>query len=290
MYSTKNSQRGVFKLNTRFSGFTIVELLVVIVVIGILASITIVSYTGVSDRAKKAALQSDMANSTIKLKSYQVQYGSYPTSLDSNNCPAAPYIDTNYCLKSSSGNQYVYNANNTLSIPVFYLKNNNGNNVSVIEDGAANMILNSDFETDTNSDTIPDSWSNATVWSGGTGTASLDDTTAVHGNKSYKLTKTNSTGQLYVVQTVNINPGSTYTYSCWVKSNTVVTTIDAGYDSVWSNAWVSGGDLNQWTRLSTTFTNTTTTSAMLRLGIYSGSSGTATFDYCQLVNGTNPFS
>jgi prepilin-type N-terminal cleavage/methylation domain-containing protein len=40
-------------------GFTIVELLVVIVVIGILAAITIVSYTGITTRAKNTKAQSN---------------------------------------------------------------------------------------------------------------------------------------------------------------------------------------------------------------------------------------
>lgn len=44
-------------------GFTIVELLVVIVVIGILATITIVAYTGIQAKARDAALTSDLTNS-----------------------------------------------------------------------------------------------------------------------------------------------------------------------------------------------------------------------------------
>jgi type IV pilus assembly protein PilA len=43
-------------------GFTIVELLVVIVVIGILAAITIVSYTGVTAKANTAAAQSNASS------------------------------------------------------------------------------------------------------------------------------------------------------------------------------------------------------------------------------------
>lgn len=43
-------------------GFTIVELLIVIVVIGILAAITIVSYTGVTARANESSVQSDLRN------------------------------------------------------------------------------------------------------------------------------------------------------------------------------------------------------------------------------------
>lgn len=49
------------KIRTR-AGFTIVELLVVIVVIGILAAITIVSYTGVTARANKASAVSVASN------------------------------------------------------------------------------------------------------------------------------------------------------------------------------------------------------------------------------------
>jgi prepilin-type N-terminal cleavage/methylation domain-containing protein len=50
------------KRNVKSSGFTIVELLVVIVVIGILAAITIVTYAGISRKATISALQSDLAN------------------------------------------------------------------------------------------------------------------------------------------------------------------------------------------------------------------------------------
>lgn len=48
-------------------GFTIVELLVVIVVIGILAAITIVSFTGIAKKAAVATIQSDLMNASIRL-------------------------------------------------------------------------------------------------------------------------------------------------------------------------------------------------------------------------------
>lgn len=42
------------------AGFTIVELLIVVVVIAILASITVVAYSGVQNSAHDSAVQSDL--------------------------------------------------------------------------------------------------------------------------------------------------------------------------------------------------------------------------------------
>ena len=60
-------------------GFTIVELLIVIVVIGILAAITIVAFTGVQNRAKIAGYQSD-ANGIVKVaEGLNADNQAYPT-------------------------------------------------------------------------------------------------------------------------------------------------------------------------------------------------------------------
>lgn len=65
------------------AGFTIVELLVVIVVIAILATITIVSYKGIQNKARAAAGKSDIANLNIKLQYYFADNQTLPTSLAS---------------------------------------------------------------------------------------------------------------------------------------------------------------------------------------------------------------
>ncbi len=54
-------------------GFTIVELLVVIVVIGILAAITIVSYTGITAKANAAATKQMASNIIAKAGIYQTE-------------------------------------------------------------------------------------------------------------------------------------------------------------------------------------------------------------------------
>jgi prepilin-type N-terminal cleavage/methylation domain-containing protein len=96
--------------------FTIVELLVVIVVIGILAAITIVSYTGLISKATVASLQSDLAGASKQLKIFQTINGVYPNV---NACPAV--LSTDICLKSSPGVSYTYNVNNTANPQVFSL-------------------------------------------------------------------------------------------------------------------------------------------------------------------------
>lgn len=108
-----------------YRGFTIVELLVVIVVIGILAAITIVSYTGVTSRANIALIQSDLSNSANQLKIYQTTYGSYPTALI-DNCPSLPTADTTLCLKISPNNTYTYTSNGT----TFSLVETNSNGIA----------------------------------------------------------------------------------------------------------------------------------------------------------------
>jgi len=62
------------------SGFTIVELLIVIVVIGILAAITIVAYNGIQNRTNDAAIQSDLSNYAKKIRLAEADTGSLPVA------------------------------------------------------------------------------------------------------------------------------------------------------------------------------------------------------------------
>lgn len=85
--------------NTR-RGFTIVELLIVIVVIAILAAITILAYSGLQQRAHVAVIQSDTRNAAVQLESDNINNGTYPASAAAANGGAG--------LKASAGTTYQY--------------------------------------------------------------------------------------------------------------------------------------------------------------------------------------
>lgn len=72
------------------SGFTIVELIVVIAVIAILATITLVAYNGFQSRARAAALESGLKDIEKSLRVYAAdqKWSSWP--LDSAIDPSAP--------------------------------------------------------------------------------------------------------------------------------------------------------------------------------------------------------
>ena len=61
------------------AGFTIVELLIVIVVIAVLAAISIVAYNGVQSRARDAERRTEMASIEKALELYHLDNGGYPT-------------------------------------------------------------------------------------------------------------------------------------------------------------------------------------------------------------------
>lgn len=67
------------------SGFTIVELLIVIVVIAILAAITIVAYNGIQARARDAQRQTDIATIKKALELYYVANNRYPAGSGSTS-------------------------------------------------------------------------------------------------------------------------------------------------------------------------------------------------------------
>lgn len=63
-------------------GFTVVELLIVIVVIGILAAITIVSYNGIVSQSRVSAAKASLNSISKKLEIYRINNSAFPTASD----------------------------------------------------------------------------------------------------------------------------------------------------------------------------------------------------------------
>lgn len=103
------------------TGFTIVELLIVVVVIAILAAITIVAYNGISNRANTAALKSEVSQAAKKIESLKAvsSTGTYPSDqasagiTDTNNRIIYGYdpVNNGFCVQSKKGTEAYYTTN-----------------------------------------------------------------------------------------------------------------------------------------------------------------------------------
>ncbi len=68
-------------MNRKNKGFTLVEILIVVIILGILAAIVIPQFTQASDDARESALASDLQTMRSQLELYRVQHtgGQYPS-------------------------------------------------------------------------------------------------------------------------------------------------------------------------------------------------------------------
>lgn len=82
------------KLN-KTSGFTLVELLIVIVVIALLAAISVAAYSGIQDRARNTHVLSMFDTYEKALAIYYYDTGTYPTVAGNNVACLGEYPATN---------------------------------------------------------------------------------------------------------------------------------------------------------------------------------------------------
>ncbi|MBF6567335.1 MAG: type II secretion system major pseudopilin GspG [Candidatus Binataceae bacterium] len=81
-------------------GFTLIEIMVVILILGLLATIVVQSLRGATDKAKRTKAQADIAEFKTALDRYYLDNGSYPTSDQGLQAlvtpPTSGNIPTNY--------------------------------------------------------------------------------------------------------------------------------------------------------------------------------------------------
>lgn len=97
------------------NGFTVVELLIVIVVIGILAAVGSVGYRNVQERAKAKSIQAEQISIADKIESF-IATDNYPISI--TDCPSP--ATTNLCIVPSDGQTMSYYAFDPAAAPRFY--------------------------------------------------------------------------------------------------------------------------------------------------------------------------
>lgn len=122
-------------MNQNSRGFTIVELLIVIIVIAILTAVGIVAYSGVQSRAHDAAIKGDFRKIMTKLQIYKVETGSYPHDINGNasgGCstvsPEIKSILSTIDIKLSTGSYDTSIANTNL----LYIASNDGEHFALL--------------------------------------------------------------------------------------------------------------------------------------------------------------
>jgi general secretion pathway protein G len=64
-------------------GFTLIEIMLVVIILGILAAMVVPKLTGRSDEARRSVAKTDIqSNLALAIDLYEVDTGEYPTSLD----------------------------------------------------------------------------------------------------------------------------------------------------------------------------------------------------------------
>lgn len=95
-------------------GFTLIEILIVVVIIGILTAIAIPNFIGMSDRAKIARIESDLQSIGVAAEMYYMDKTDYPATLSDlvkddptktylNSLPTPPVENESYTWDKTKG-------------------------------------------------------------------------------------------------------------------------------------------------------------------------------------------
>lgn len=111
----------------RQTGFTIVELLIVIVVIAILVAIVVATYNGFTSVAQETSVKHDMKNIAKQVEIYKVDYGRYPTATELQSLGVKV-------------NKQTYGVNPT-GATIFYCSDANGTAFSIVARVKTSMLM-----------------------------------------------------------------------------------------------------------------------------------------------------
>lgn len=246
-------------------GFTIVELLIVIVVIGILAAITIVAYNGIQQRAIATKVTADLSGAVKLFALHEVSAGRYPADLAEANDGQG--------VKASAGTTYQYTATNT----TYCLTATNGTtSYRVSHDattpvaggcaghGVGGALAITNFAPNPSLETNVTNW-NAGFGTGGAGTVtrmtSGGNTGSAFIRQAWTTAPTSVSGGAWTHHPTNgvISEGRTYTASVYVRPSKAqrvavwIYWLNAAGSAISTHAGVAQvAPAGVWTRLSVT--------------------------------------
>lgn len=285
------------------TGFTIVELLIVIVVIAILAAISIVAYTGVQNKARASAVSSALSQASKKLATFTVDSTSYPTDLASVG------------ITDGSGIDYQYSYNNSANPATYCITATSGGtsykvssaDTTPTSGGCAGHGVGG-VAAITNLATNPGVETNASGWGSWAGTGGV---TTVTRNTTGPQTGSGFARTTWTTGTTAVNGGPSlsvpisanqpYSVSIWVRSSKNQSVyMEMKYQAggtvlTYPNSGTITLTANTWRRITYTSTSPATATSLI-LGIYSSGSGGTMWvanDYMDtdsliVTNGTTP--
>jgi type II secretion system protein G len=134
------------------SGFTIVELLIVIVVIGILAAISLVAYANVQTKARDSRRASDLSLISKAIEMYRLDNGGYPLcnggTYQAGSAPTACSVhQLTGLLDSKYLGKALYDPINSGNHQYKYVTGyRNSNSTCGVNDQSQNYIIGAAFE------------------------------------------------------------------------------------------------------------------------------------------------
>lgn len=199
-------KKGKATVHTKQNGFTIIELLIVIIVIGVLSALSYVAYTNVQSRSRTAVVTSALSQAKTKLEVYKVGQGAYPTTgnFSAAGIPSSP--NTTYSYVSMDGNAYCLTATN--STITYGITNTTtpteggcGNTNWLGNVTLTNMVMNGDFSQGT---------------AGWSRNASTYNFSVTNGVMSHTVTVVGG-GDFLSSNTTFATPGNKYYVSVWIN-------------------------------------------------------------------------
>jgi prepilin-type N-terminal cleavage/methylation domain-containing protein len=289
--SSRKTKEG--EVENVYAGFTIVELLIVIVVIGILAAITIVAYNGIQDRAHASSAQVAAHSVAGLLGAANATNGNYPNDLLT--------INNGHSLSSSDGTSYAYhpgNGNTSYCVTV----TNGKSSFKVTDTSSApvsggcpgdgtggvvaltNLSINPSVETDISNWQAPFSPNNIGI---------RDTSLSFSGAASFKASRTAAYGDTRMARYAFINhPTGQYVFSASVYVNDAAIGVITPSAEFCGNAGSSqsqlgtNGAIGQWQRVSVAYTVTTAGTVCINFNGGTNQVGAINIDAAMITQGT----